>query len=346
MKAFSAARDLRIDVLKLLCAQCIVLHHFSAYGPVSQALEVAAPAVSRWLYDYGRMAVQVFLVLGGYLAAGALERAFQAKRSSLGAMVFKRYLRLALPLLAALVLVSLTASAVRVWMSDAYLPGAPTWVQAASHVLLLQDVLGIEALSVGVWYVAIDFQLYVVMALMGWVGHRLAWGHATRMGVGALLVASLFVVNRDVHWDAWAPYFFGAYGMGALVFWTQRSTHRRWWLAGLALLVGAALVVDFRERLVLAWVTALVLAVPMGAALQSPPRIARWVAQLGQSSYALFLVHFAVLMLVNLGFSQLDGVGAEAAMFALVLGAVLSTALGIVFARWVEAPLSRWVERR
>ena len=62
-----------IDTLKAGASQLIVLHHLAAYGPISDALETSAPVLVDWLFDYGRMAVQVFLVIGGYLAARAFS---------------------------------------------------------------------------------------------------------------------------------------------------------------------------------------------------------------------------------------------------------------------------------
>ena len=339
-------RNLRVDFLKLLCAQCIVLHHFSVYGPVGDALAAAAPAVSAWLYDYGRMAVQVFLVLGGYLAVGSLERMRATGSQTLVAVVWKRYLRLVLPLLAALLLVSLVAALTRLGLQDDFIPDAPSLSQVLSHVLLLQDVQGIEALSVGVWYVAIDFQLYVLMAFLVWGGQALAAvPHATRVLVGALMLLSLFHANRNPDWDAWAVYFFGAYGMGAVARWAQRSPHRALMLAGLVAVVALALVMEFRERLVLALVTALVLGTMPRTARVWPAGLQRWVALLGQSSYALFLVHFSVLMLVNLVFAQWSPAGPWATGLALLAGVALSTGLAVVFARRVETPLSRWADR-
>ncbi len=52
-----------IDLLKIVAAQCIVLHHFALYGPLSDATAQAAPEVAAWFIDYARMAVQVFLVV-------------------------------------------------------------------------------------------------------------------------------------------------------------------------------------------------------------------------------------------------------------------------------------------
>ena len=51
-----------IDAFKALASQLIVLHHLAAYGPLSVAARQIAPGTVDWLYDYARMAVQVFLV--------------------------------------------------------------------------------------------------------------------------------------------------------------------------------------------------------------------------------------------------------------------------------------------
>jgi len=54
-----------IDAFKAIASQLIVLHHLSAYGPLSTAAQQAAPGLVGWFYDYARMAVQVFLVIAG-----------------------------------------------------------------------------------------------------------------------------------------------------------------------------------------------------------------------------------------------------------------------------------------
>ena len=61
-----------IDMAKGLACMMIIWHHLAFCGPLSDIAQPLAPALMAWLYDYGRMAVQVFLVLGGYLAASSL----------------------------------------------------------------------------------------------------------------------------------------------------------------------------------------------------------------------------------------------------------------------------------
>ncbi|MGH8034482.1 MAG: acyltransferase family protein, partial [Lysobacterales bacterium] len=147
-----------IDALKGLACAMIVWHHLAFYGPMSDVVHPIVPGLTGWLYDYGRMAVQVFLVVGGFLAAGSLAPGGVATFGPAGRLILRRYRRLVPPFLVALAVSVLVAALVRPWFEHASVPAAPTLVQLLAHVLLLQDVLGQEALSAGVWYVAIVLQ--------------------------------------------------------------------------------------------------------------------------------------------------------------------------------------------
>ena len=367
------ARQLPIDALKVIAAQLIVLHHLSAYGPVADTLSQTAPMLMGWLYDYARMAVQVFLVVGGYLAAASLAPGSPLKHSlkrhqSPPQAVLKRYRRLVLPCLAALLLAVASAALARQWMDGAFIPSAPTWAQSLTHVFLLQGLLGHDALSAGVWYVAIDFQLFVLMTLLMWLGqrqHRTTHadptsgpGLAQTLVLGlvvSLMLASLFFFNRDPAWDNWALYFFGAYGMGATALWAGGSRRPALYLGGLAVTGGLALALEFRERIALALVVALLLGLWQGGRsspawraathlrhMALPAFVPRVVHQLGQSSYALFLVHFPVLMLGNALFVKLGLSGPVAAAWVMLACWATSVVLAQAFERWVEAPLARY----
>ncbi len=343
------SRQTHIDALKLIGSQLIVLHHFAAYGPLADAMSHAAPHLSAWLYDYARMAVQVFLVLGGYLAARNLAPEGQIRIGSPWRTLWRRYQRLVLPFVAALLLAVAAAMLARHWLSDDFIPAAPTLGQTLSHALLLHGVLGQESLSAGVWYVAIDFQLFALMTLLLWLGQRRLWAVLLVLG---LVLASLFFFNRHEDWDNWAIYFFGAYGMGALAYWVGSSRHPGKLIGLLALAGLLALVLDFRGRIALALVVALLLALVQWRdhtrLLQSamPAPLARAVGLLGQSSYALFLIHFPVLMLGNALFAHLQLSNSVAALGVLLASWAICLALALLFQRWVEAPLSRLVGYR
>jgi peptidoglycan/LPS O-acetylase OafA/YrhL len=298
----SIARIPLLDVLKGLACLLIVAHHLVFYGPMSTVAYPLASGLMDWLFDYGRMAVQVFLVLGGYLAASTLAPTGVARFASPWQQVQRRFVRLSIPYLAALLFGLLAAQVARYGMEHPSIPSEPSLPQLLAHVFMLQDLLGYEALSAGVWYVAIDFQLFVLAVGLLWLSRR--WPALGRWLVLGLTTVSLLYFNLDADFDTLGLYFAGAYGLGMLAFWAGRSARPWAWLCALALLGLTALLLDWRERIAVALVTALVLGV-----LQASPwarQCAPWprVQRLGQMSYSIFLVHFSVCLLVNTVFSQ------------------------------------------
>lgn len=344
------ARQTHLDALKLLGAQLIVLHHLSAYGPLAEDLHQLAPALAGWFYDTARMAVQIFLVLGGYLAVQHLGPV-ASRHSSLRLTLLRRYQRLVLPFLAALLLALASAALARLWLDDDFVPAAPAWGQLLAHALLLQDVLGLEALSAGIWYVAIDFQLFLLLALLMRLGHDLhPRKHYTVLLVLGLMLASLLSFNREPALDTWALYFFGSYGLGAAAWWAGRSRHPQAAMALLVVIGCSALWLEFRGRIALALVLALLLALlawrrrrqASPRLLPLPSGLRRLLQTGGHTSYALFLVHFPVLMLANAAYAKFatGQPGTLAATVALYWLASMMLAWG--FERWVERPLARW----
>ena len=342
-----------VDVLKAVAAQLIVLHHFSAYGPVSNVVHRSLPVINAWFYGHARMAVQVFLVVGGYLAARSLSGTATPQISPWAAIA-QRFMRLLGPYLVALTLAVTCAALARPWLADDFIPKSPTWTQWFAHLGLLHGVLGFESLSAGVWYVAIDFQLFAMLTLLAWVGRGPST--ATRVMVAGACMASLALFNRNAGLDNWAPYFFGAYGLGALAWWAGRSEigktstpSRLLFVVTLALGM-ATLMLDLRSRIVVAMGVALAL-VAWGQTMGlRPARLSQWVQGLSQTSYALFLVHFPVLMLVNAAFTAFSSPG-EAKFRGLSgsLGGLVFTLAGWALSVWaahlfyhrVEAPLAR-----
>lgn len=353
MPASKPSRLSHIDALKAVAAQCIVLHHLAAYGPVAEAVQELAPGLIAWLYDHARMAVQVFLVVGGYLSARGLlpdGQALCADAAPAG-LLWKRYQRLGLPFMGAVVLTLACYWLVAPWLPE-LLPQQPVAAdQLLAHALLLHGVLGYESLTVGAWYVAIDLQLFALLLALAWFARR-APAPLRPLVVPLLtllLVAgSLFVFNRDAALDNWAPYFFGAYGLGVLLHLLERHPLARRWrlpLAGLlVLLVLAALAADWRARVALALGTVAVLAawgLSARPPLQFGERLAQLLDKLGTQSYALFLVHFSVLLLVNALFEHKDPEHPWFGPLAMLAAWALSNLAAALFYRWVEQPASR-----
>lgn len=337
-----------IDFLKAVAAQFIVLHHLAFYGPMADHVRPVAPGLIDWLDFHARIAVQVFLVIGGFLAAKSLCSKGNPGIADPLATIVRRYVKLVPPFLVATgVAVGASAWASQ-WMTHDSISAPPHLLQLAAHALLLHSILGYESVSAGAWYVAIDFQLYAVMTLLLWLSGRLAANRPVPWLMPVMITAgvgaSLLHFNRDSDWDVWAPYFFGSYGLGILAWWASDRDRRpvvtALLLAAILLPALAALIMDFRSRIAVALVVACVL-VLAGRSRLSPGRASSLIKGLGQVSYSVFLIHFPVCLIVNAAFTRF--VPAEPLWQALgmLVAWGASLAAGVAFYRWVEIPLSR-----
>jgi peptidoglycan/LPS O-acetylase OafA/YrhL len=324
-----------IDALKAIAALLVLLNHFSSYGPLAAAAREAFPAIFDWCFEYGRMAVQVFLVIAGFLAARGLSAHGEALTVSPLPLIWKRYLRLALPYLAAIGLAIVASAVADHWLDDEAIPDRATFSQWLAHAFLLHSLLGFDSLSAGVWYIAIDFQLFALMALLLWAGRARLVAPALVLIVAA---ASLFWFNLDASWDNWAIYFFGSYGLGAAAWWAADRRQPAFWLGAIATVAVAALVLDFRLRIGLALGIALLLGFGRRTGFLESWPDARPLAFLGQISYSIFLVHFPILLLANSLYFQLELSSPDSVVLGLALVLTVSIATATVFYRWIESP--------
>ncbi|MBF8178155.1 MULTISPECIES: acyltransferase [Oxalobacteraceae] len=330
-----------VDALKAVACLLIVFHHLAFYGPMSDIAYPLMPTVIDLLYQYGRMAVQAFFVIAGFLLATKFAPEGAATVSRPLNAIYQRYLRLVIPYLVALVFAIVCAALAREWVSNDSIPDAPSFAQLLPHIFLLQDLLDQEALSAGVWYVAIDFQLFALAALLLWLAGKIE-AHYPRLSIlGPLFItlltlASLFVFNRNQGLDETALYFFGSYGLGALAYWATRRPKGMAWLAVLCAVVLAALLVEFRGRILVAGCVMLLL----GVARQSGA-LERWMmpgflTYLGRISYSVFLIHFPLCMLVNAVFFHFFPQQPIANIIGMLIAVCISIGGGALLFRWVE----------
>ena len=337
---------------KAIASQIIVWHHLLIYGPLAPSMKARWPDLTALLQQHGRLAVQVFLVCGGYLAARSLWPAPDAPRITgrdWAARVLGRYLRLIPMLLLALVAAIAAAALARLWMWDYDTPAAPTLPQLLAHLLLLQDIVGQPALSAGVWYIAIDLQLFALLGGLAALVHALARPaapHALRLALGALVliggvVASLGWFNLHSDGELWAPYFFGAYGLGVLAAWGQRSPQRAGTTALLLALTGLALLVGWRERVALSGLVALLLLWQPGAQVLARSRLNPLMQWLAKISYAVFLLHYAMSLAVSASVMNWTAATPDMRVAGLVATWLLSLGAGWLAWRWLEAQPAR-----
>ena len=359
----SHTRSALIDCSKGLACAAIVWHHLAFYGPMSDVAHPAMPDLLDWLYEYARMAVQIFLVIGGFLAAASLAPQGLARFDSPWAKIGKRFVRLVVPYAVALMVTIVVSAAIRPWFDHESVSADPDLWQLLAHALLLQGIAGEESLSAGVWYVSIDFQLFAgtVLLLAGvrWV-KQLAlsrwgaqavehWWPWAVTGMQALVVLcaglSLLNFNLDADLDVWAIYFMGAYGLGMMAYWAvaadKRLTAWSWALLIAALVIGA-LVYEWRDRIFLAGVTAVLLVIAMRT-----QAIASWrgfapLRRLGEISYSVFLIHFSICLLVNAVVNHFWHDSVAAAVVGIPFAFVLSLVAGYALYELVERHVSSW----
>lgn len=334
-----------VDALKGVSCLLILWHHLAFYGPMSDAVHGAAPGLIDWLYEYARMAVQVFLVVGGYLTAGSLAPDLRPRIARPGATLWKRYLRLSVPCVAALTLAIACSAVARQLMSHDSISASPTLGQLIAHALLAQHLLGFEALSAGIWYVSIDFQLFAltVAALLAASAIDRGRGPANRLPsapvlVAALTAASLFAFNLDERLDDTALYFYGAYGLGMLARWSGVAGRQAAWIAAVAALGTAALAFEFRPRIAIALAAALLLAWGQRSGRATRWALPDWLGWLGLRSYAIFLVHFPVSLVVSGIVTRLWPGHLLANALGMAGSCAASLAAAAVFYRAIEAP--------
>ena len=339
---------LLVDFLKTFAALTIIFHHLSSYGQIAEDARTVLPNVMAWLFDYGRYAVQIFLVMGGYLAAQSLLK--QEKLRTVHAVlkvIINRYLRLFAPYVIALLLTIACAWVARFWVKDEFVGQSETLAQFLSHLFFLQGILGLDSISAGVWYVAIDWQLYAILALMlgMFPGFRsLIWM------LTIFCVASLLYFNRLGTYENYFIYFMGPYGLGILAQLSKNYADpkvNRFARIFLGIVTAVIVLSSFHQiwaRNILALVVSLALIIWGNRAYQDHKQMKHHKlvnAMLWSShrSYCAFLLHFSFILLANTlyiawGMDQRhDGVLAIALM------------LIAVFMSWVAANyLFRWVE--
>jgi peptidoglycan/LPS O-acetylase OafA/YrhL len=338
-----------IDALKAVACLFIVSHHLAFYGPMSDIARPLMPGLIDWMYQNGRLAVQVFFVTAGFLLAGKLAPDGIVLGDQPLQAIKQRFLRLAVPYWFALVAAIICAAAVIGTLTHYEVPTFPTLPQLLANIFLVQDLVHEEALSAGVWYVAIDFQLFTFTAVMLWACGVAVQRHARLallppLAVLVVCLLSLFVFNRNDAWDNTWLYFFGSYGMGMLGYWASKRPRGLMWLALLAAMVIAALLVEFRTRIALAGAIMLLL----GLARQYPTigkrPLGNALAYLGRISYSVFLIHYPLCLLVNALFFIYFPQSPAMNVLGMLVALPVSVAGGALFFKYIEnGSLIRWI---
>ncbi len=315
------------------------------------------PELMTWFFEYGRYAVQIFLVMAGYLATQSLTRFANAKFSSqqLLRVIINRYLRLFAPYIAALLCTVICAWLARFWVNDEFVGEQETLSQFLAHLFFLQGILGLDSISAGAWYVAIDWQLYSVLAilLISFSSYQaLIWL------ISIAAVSSLLYFNRSAQYEAYFIYFIGSYGLGVLAYLAKNFADKKIQsLAKFALIIiGVIIALSIFQQVwlrnFLAWFVALLLLVwgnasypTLGSASSNAKAFAlRSIAWASPRSYSAFLIHFAFILLANTLYIATGLHAHQNGLIALglMLGVLVCSGIAANYLyRWVEIPSAK-----
>jgi peptidoglycan/LPS O-acetylase OafA/YrhL len=338
-------RSAFIDNIKGIACLLIVFHHLAFYGPMSDVANAVIPNIINFSFDYARLAVAMFLCIGGFLTGLKLSEPNFFTKHSVQQVIWQKYLRLVIPYLGAIVLAiaaSFLASRLMQHHSISAMPDAP---QLLSHLFFLQNILGYESLSAGLWYVAIDFQLFAVCALLIFLVEKLSpasWSYKSTRLISliifsALTIASVTFFNRHDIYDVWFVFFFATYGLGLLTAFLVRSqSHRVLILTVVAVTIFSLYYQDFRERLSVALLMAFLLFSSYESNWSKSKLWNNPLRKIGKMSYSIFLVHFPVSLVISGIWAQLYPSDPWMNVLGMGLSALLSLLLAIPFYKYIE----------
>jgi peptidoglycan/LPS O-acetylase OafA/YrhL len=290
-----------VDFLKTIAVQIIIFHHLSNYGIIPLKVHDILPRFIDFIGLHGRYAVQIFLVIGGYLTAKSLPSSLE--KFGLLKSIVNRYLRLVPAYMVAIIFTVICAAVARSVHYEEYIGEQETIFQIFAHFVFLQHILGFESISLGVWYVAIDWQLYIFIAC-------LLYGFKSFKRMFVLLpiaiTASLLFFSQHPFYEDYFIYFIGAYGLGIVSYLAEDSTHPETRQPARIILIFFTVLIfsDTFFELQIKNIIEIFLAILLSlfgkkkySSFNNP--IFKLCVWFSQRSYCAFLIHFSLLLLGN-----------------------------------------------
>ncbi|MGE0641513.1 MAG: acyltransferase family protein [Thermoanaerobaculia bacterium] len=336
-----------VDGLRGLAALWVLSFHLVA-PPLAGGLVEGFALPIRALTAHGWLGVQTFFVLSGFVIAHSL-RNVSTSPDFLARFVARRSVRLDPPYWMAI-----AAAVCSIYFSNWIIPERtlrlPGPGEIASHLVYLQEILGYEQLVDVFWTLCIEFQLYLVLAVLlvlGQLTGRVLRSARTRQVIGWLFLATTIAMSLlstlapGGPTKVWFfPYWYQFF-LGALTYWTimGRSSRASLVLLGCAVLGAGLLSRPDQPLASLGTASILYLAGRTGS-------LGTWLSSrpfrfLGAISYSLYLTHTLVFsrgcnLMTRLGY--LPGNEWPAAIVLVAAALLVAT----IWNRLFERPSLKW----
>ena len=228
--AVSEGRLAWLDALRGVAVLFVVFDHLNLY-----VMPAVHQVIAPW-FDAGKYGVMVFFLVSGYIVPASLERKGSVRRFWVS-RVFRLYPMWVVTILAALALTGLGLCGLN---GAAQHPAA----SALAHLLMLQDVLGVDDAVSVLWTLSYEMVFYLLITSLFVVRvHRRNAGFAVGLATAAVVLGGLLPTQAlsgaqpGIRLVAMSAAALVVAGLAAAV-----SGHRRFQVAGGVLLGGTALV--------------------------------------------------------------------------------------------------------
>jgi len=348
-----------IDGLRGIAALGIVVFHLWWYEPAPYPVFGAESTPADEAFIKIRAAVQVLLVISGFVIAYTLRRTWVTPQEMYW-FIGRRLVRLVPCYWVTIATVLLVDVACRnVWELSTPTDSPPTMARVAAHMTFLQDVFGLDSLSAGMWTLCIEMQFYFV-AVLGWgLAQRCfprldrldptpsAW--ALLLTFAPIAVFSLFHWRTQADTEIWVIHFLWMFFIGMATWWAIDRTISLPIFVGLILIGLRNLYVDaewrYENSVALTTAISIFVAGRLGR-LNSWLNIP-WLQYLGKISYSLYLIHFPIChVLTSAGWRWYHDSPTSLQATGILLSSLICSIIGgHVLYVLVEAPSARWAAR-
>jgi peptidoglycan/LPS O-acetylase OafA/YrhL len=330
-----AGRFALVDGLRGGASLAVAVFHFWN-NPAFAVARDATPALIRHLFEGGRLGVEVFFAISGFVMAYTLRNAVVTPLYA-AAFVLRRSLRLDPPYWTTLALALLAAASsdLLTHRGASTMPPLPV---VLAHVVYLQDLFQYPPILLTFWTLCLEVQFYLVLLGFVWLSARVSRSayYGLHALLGAFSVASYAGVVPAI--PGLFPTYWFMFLAGSLVAWAALGRIPVWIPFGMgagSVILGAGL---RNPEPIISGVATGVLALGawrpsfMGALRAKP---IQW---LGRISYSLYLVHPLVgERLQNVG-HRIHGDRVGWCWFWLAVATAVTLAIAAIFYRLVEAP--------
>jgi len=348
----SLARYQSLDLWRGVAALLVVIFHaFASYTEASYS-DYHPVVGACWLVGgSGWLGVHIFFVVSGYCIAAAVDAGFSRKRSVVS-FLRDRVLRIYPTYWMALVFLVAVGAVTAPFIGKSPASALPqSWASFVPDIFMVQPFFTNQFFLLVSWSLAYEVFFYVLCAL----GMRLllaGWPGALVLGVGfCLSLLGLFLPTGSFPFDLWPEFFLGVLSYTFLRSQQSRNTHAALLTAMMGLvLIGIGVATKNSYPLTMfatASVTALGLALlHRFDGVMSELKWLKPVAYLGVISYSLYLVHLIVVSKVMNLSKRVVSIDSLWVMPVVLLATVAAIVTGVLFYRFVEAPLEVWRKGR